>query len=117
MNKNKILITGGCSFSDGYGASDSENLYRQTWSPYIKEKYDFKRYIYMGNPASGNELIAERVIYALQTLLDKGVRTTEGLVDYTIESVTSPGTDGYGMMDGMYDFDRPVASIGSSYVV
>ena len=26
----------------------------------------------MGNPASGNELIAERVIYALQTLLDKG---------------------------------------------
>jgi len=72
MNKNKILITGGCSFSDGYRSSDSENLYRQTWSPYIQKKYDFKRYVHMGNPAAGNELIAERVIYALQTLLDKG---------------------------------------------
>jgi hypothetical protein len=72
MNKNKILITGGCSFSDGYRSSDSENLYRQTWPLYIEQKYDFKQYVYMGNPASGNELIAERVIYGLQTLLDKG---------------------------------------------
>jgi len=71
MNKNKILITSGCSFSDGCSFS-SENLYRQTWPLYIQEKYDFKRYVHMGNPASGNELIAERVIYALQTLLDKG---------------------------------------------
>ena len=60
---------------------------------------------------------ADDAFNRIQSLLDKGVRTTEGLVDYTIESVTSPGTDGYGMMDGMYDFDRPVASIGSSYVV
>ena len=71
MNKNKILITSGCSFSDGCSFS-SENLYRQTWINHIQEKYDFKRYVHMGNPASGNELIAERVIYALQTLLDKG---------------------------------------------
>jgi len=71
MNKNKILITGGCSFSDG-ALFIKENSYRQTWPCYIQEKYDFKRYVHMGNPASGNELIAERVIYALQTLLDKG---------------------------------------------
>ena len=71
MNKNKILITSGCSFSDGCSFS-SENLYRQTWINHIQEKYDFKRYVHMGNPASGNELIAERVIYALQTLLDSG---------------------------------------------
>ena len=71
MIRRKTLITGGCSFSDGCSFS-SENLYRQTWINHIQEKYDFKRYVHMGNPASGNELIAERVIYALQTLLDSG---------------------------------------------
>ena len=76
MNKNKILITSGCSFSDGCSFY-SENLYRQTWPLYIQEKYDFKRYVHTGNPASGNELIAERVIYALQTLLDKGHSSNE----------------------------------------
>ena len=62
----RILITSGCSFST-FGQN-----YRQSWINHIQEKYDFKRYVHMGNPASGNELIAERVIYALQTLLDKG---------------------------------------------
>ena len=76
MIRRKTLITGGCSFSDGCSFS-SENLYRQTWPLYIQEKYDFKRYVHMGNPASGNELIAERVIYALQTLLDKGHSSNE----------------------------------------
>ena len=62
----RILITSGCSFST-FGQN-----YRQSWINHIQEKYDFKRYVHMGNPAAGNELIAERVIYALQTLLDKG---------------------------------------------
>ena len=62
----RILITSGCSFS-----TLGQN-YRQSWINHIQEKYDFKRYVHMGNPASGNELIAERVIYALQTLLDSG---------------------------------------------
>jgi hypothetical protein len=71
MDKNKILITGGCSFSDG-AHFIKENSYRKTWTNYIKEKYNFKRYVHMAQPASGNEIIAERVIYALQTLLDSG---------------------------------------------
>ena len=62
----RILITSGCSFST------LGQTYRQSWIDYIQKKYDFKRYVHMGNPASGNELIAERVIYALQTLLDSG---------------------------------------------
>ena len=106
MNKNKILITGGCSFSDGYRSSDSENLYRQTWSPYIQKKYDFKRYVHMGNPAAGNELIAERVIYALQTLLDKGHSSNDlylGVMWSGIERkelfVSAQETDKYSELD------------------
>ena len=72
MIRRKILITGGCSFSDSWNLPDSKYLYRRTWVNYIKEKYNFKKYVHMGNPASGNELIAERIVYALQTLLDKG---------------------------------------------
>jgi len=62
----RILVTGGCSFST---SGDNQH---QTWVDYIGQKYDFRRYLHTGSPASGNELIAERVIYALQTLLDKG---------------------------------------------
>ena len=72
MIRRKILITGGCSFSDSWNLPESKYLYRRTWVNYIKEKYNFKKYVHMGNPASGNEIIAERVIYALQTLLDSG---------------------------------------------
>ena len=71
MNRNKILVTAGCSFSDG-APLIKENTYRKTWTNYIKEKYNFKKYIHTAHPASGNEIIAERVIYALQTLLDSG---------------------------------------------
>ena len=105
MNKNKILITSGCSFSDGCSFS-SENLYRQTWINHIQEKYDFKRYVHMGNPASGNELIAERVIYALQTLLDKGHSSNDlylGVMWSGIERkelfVSAQETDKYSELD------------------
>ena len=105
MNKNKILITSGCSFSDGCSFY-SENLYRQTWPLYIQEKYDFKRYVHTGNPASGNELIAERVIYALQTLLDKGHSSNElylGVMWSGIERkelfVSAQETDKYSELD------------------
>ena len=59
---------------------------------------------------------ADDAQFRIQSLLNKGVRTLDGLVDYVIESVTPPGSDGYGEQDDR-DFDRPVASIGSSYVV
>jgi len=67
----RILVTGGCSFST---SGDNQH---QTWVDYIGQKYDFRRYLHTGSPASGNELIAERVIYALQTLLDKGHSSNE----------------------------------------
>ena len=106
MNKNKILITGGCSFSDSCNSSESKYLYRRSWVNYIKEKYDFKRYVHMGNPASGNELIAERVIYALQTLLDKGHSSNDlylGVMWSGIERkelfVSAQETDKYSELD------------------
>ena len=71
MDRDKILVTAGCSFSDG-APFIKENTYRKTWTNYIKEKYNFKKYVHTAQPASGNEIIAERVIYALQTLLDSG---------------------------------------------
>ena len=74
MNRDKILVTAGCSFSVGTPFIE-ENSYRKTWTNYIKEKYNFKRYVHTGRPASGNEIIAERVICALQTLLDGGHST------------------------------------------
>jgi hypothetical protein len=96
----RILITSGCSFST-FGQN-----YRQSWINHIQEKYDFKRYVHMGNPASGNELIAERVIYALQTLLDSGKSANDlylGVMWSGIERkelfVSAQETDKYSELD------------------
>lgn len=62
MIRRRTLVTGGCSFSDSWNSPESKYLYRRTWPNYIKKKYNFKKYVHMGNPASGNELIAERVV-------------------------------------------------------
>jgi len=60
----------------------------------------------MGNPAAGNELIAERVIYALQTLLDKGHSSNDlylGVMWSGIERkelfVSAQETDKYSELD------------------
>tara|TARA_R100000664_G_scaffold8581_1_gene14104 strand:- start:6924 stop:7877 length:954 start_codon:yes stop_codon:yes gene_type:complete len=106
MIRRKILITGGCSFSDSWNLPESKYLYRRTWVNYIKEKYNFKKYVHMGNPASGNELIAERIIYALQTLLDKGYLSDDlyvGVMWSGIERkelfVSTQETDKYSELD------------------
>lgn len=106
MIRRKILITGGCSFSDSWNLPDSKYLYRRTWVNYIKEKYNFKKYVHMGNPASGNELIAERIVYALQTLLDKGYLSDDlyvGVMWSGIERkelfVSTQETDKYSELD------------------
>ena len=107
MIRRKILITGGCSFSDSWNLPESKYLYRRTWVNYIKEKYNFKKYVHMGNPASGNELIAERIVYALQTLLDKGYLSDDlyvGVMWSGIERkelfVSTQETDKYSELDG-----------------
>ena len=51
----------------------------------------------------------------IQSLLDRGVRSLEGPVEYMIESVTSPGSDGYAAP--VVEHDRPTVYIGSSYIV
>lgn len=106
MIRRKILITGGCSFSDSWNSPESKYLYRRTWVNYIKEKYNFKKYVHMGNPASGNELIAERIVYALQTLLDKGYLSDDlyvGVMWSGIERkelfVSTQETDKYSELD------------------
>ena len=106
MIRRKILITGGCSFSDSWNLPESKYLYRRTWVNYIKEKYNFKKYVHMGNPASGNELIAERIVYALQTLLDKGYSSDDlyvGVMWSGIERkelfVSAQETDKYSELD------------------
>ena len=106
MIRRKILITGGCSFSDSWNLPESKYLYRRTWVNYIKEKYNFKKYVHMGNPASGNELIAERIVYALQTLLDKGYLSDDlyvGVMWSGIERielfVSTQETDKYSELD------------------
>jgi len=51
----------------------------------------------------------------IQSMLDRGVRSLEGPVEYMIESVTHPGSDGYAA--DIPDHNRPTVYIGSSYVV
>ena len=106
MIRRRTLVTGGCSFSDNWNSPESKYLYRRTWVNYIKEKYNFKKYVHMGNPASGNELIAERVVYALQTLLDKGYLSDDlyvGVMWSGIERkelfVSAQETDKYSELD------------------
>ena len=106
MIRRRTLVTGGCSFSDSWNSPESKYLYRRTWPNYIKKKYNFKKYVHMGNPASGNELIAERVVYALQTLLDQGYSSDDlyvGVMWSGIERkelfVSAQETDKYSELD------------------
>ena len=51
----------------------------------------------------------------IQSMLDRGVRSLEGPVEYMIESVSTPGSDGYAVE--IPDHNRPTVYIGSSYIV
>ena len=51
----------------------------------------------------------------IQAMLDRGVRSLEGEVEYMIESVYTPGSDEYATVH--VDTDRPTVYIGSSYIV
>ena len=51
----------------------------------------------------------------IQRMLDRGVRSLEGPVEYMIESVSTPGSDGYAAE--IPDQNRPTVYIGSSYIV
>ena len=51
----------------------------------------------------------------IQSMLDRGVRSLEGPVEYMIESVSTPGSDGYAAP--VAEHGRPTVYIGSSYVV
>jgi hypothetical protein len=51
----------------------------------------------------------------IQKMLDRGVRSLAGPVEYMIESVYTPGSDEYATLH--VDSNRPTVYIGSSYVV
>ena len=51
----------------------------------------------------------------IQRMLDRGVRSLEGPVEYMIESVSTPGSDGYA--EPVAEHNRPTVYIGSSYIV
>ena len=51
----------------------------------------------------------------IQRMLDRGVRSLEGPVEYMIVSVSTPGSDGYAAE--IPDHNRPTVYIGSSYIV
>ena len=51
----------------------------------------------------------------IQGMLDRGVRSLEGPVEYMIESVYTPGSDEYATVHA--DSNRPTVYIGSCYVV
>jgi len=55
----KVLITGGCSFSD------SGEGHRRTWPTYIQKKYKFNKFVHTGQGASGNELITHRLLHSI----------------------------------------------------
>ena len=58
---------------------------------------------------------AEHAATKIQSMLDRGVRTLEGPVEYMIESVYTPGSDAYATVHA--DSNRPTAYIGSCYIV
>ena len=114
----RILVTGGCSFST---SGDNQH---QTWVDYIGQKYDFRRYLHTGSPASGNELIAERVIYALQTLLDKGHSPNDlylGVVWSGIERkelfITSVDTEKFNLLGKYSELDDSVKREGENTLI
>ena len=51
----------------------------------------------------------------IQGMLDRGVRSLEGAVEYMIESVYTPGSDEYATVHTATD--RPTVYIGSCYIV
>ena len=70
---NKVLITGGCSFSDS--AFDPKKPNRKSWVYYLVDKYNFIKGYHTAVGASGNELITQRVISQINHLIKSGYDT------------------------------------------
>ena len=71
----KKLITGGCSFSSGKsdlkGFEGNPND-KRTWVTYSQHKYKFKRWTHVGLGAQGNEIITQRLLYAINESIKQG---------------------------------------------
>lgn len=63
MINSKVLITGGCSFSDPNN---------KTWPTYFTNKYNFDYYLHTGVGASGNTMITHRLMHSINTSLEFG---------------------------------------------
>lgn len=69
----KILVTGGCSFSQ---VPNSD----VTWPAHLQEKLNFHNYKHTGLGAAGNGVISRLVIYSVIDLLDQGYQPEDILV-------------------------------------
>lgn len=64
LSSSKILITGGCSFSEPNGHKE-----KKTWVEYFQQKYKFEGFYHSGIGATGNEQITHRLLYCINNAL------------------------------------------------
>lgn len=65
----KIVVTGGCSFSETTTAKWSRNKEDFTWPLFLKDSLSAKEFYNDGIGAQGNDLIARQIIWRLSKLL------------------------------------------------
>jgi hypothetical protein len=70
----KILITGGCSFSD------CSNEHTKTWPKHLAEILAAYKPVHTGQGSHGNGIISRKVIYEVQHYLQQGVNPEDILV-------------------------------------
>jgi hypothetical protein len=73
MNRPKLLITGGCSYSQVPNTDVS-------WPQHVQNYIDPDHHIHTGKGATGNEIISHRVIYKVNKALEQGFNTEDILV-------------------------------------
>ena len=73
MNRPKLLITGGCSFSQVPNTD-------VTWAKHLEQHLDPDHHRDTGKGATGNEIISHRVIYKVNKALEQGFNTEDIMV-------------------------------------
>lgn len=67
----KILLTGGCSFSQIKTARDSELRNRYTWPLFLQESLQIEEHYNDAVGGQGNDLISRQIVWKLSSLLKK----------------------------------------------
>jgi hypothetical protein len=91
MNRPKLLITGGCSYSQIPNTDVA-------WPQHLQNYLDPDYHIHTGKRATGNEIISHRVIYKVNKALEQGFNPEDILV-----GVMWSGCDRMAMMTTNFD--------------